>query len=429
LSSRISTKVIASAFRSGGSAEWQEAAEQLVNLVSTSDPSSADLAEFAASIADSGERLRLPLNASYCDVPSTGGPGSLSTLLSPLLLASCGVRVPKISAAGSVAGGIDTLAILSGFRSKLSSREFVRLVTDVGIAHITQTSAFCPADAVLISVRKRHDLMANPALAAVSLLAKKMAVKGCSALFDFRAGPTGNVGDTLDEAIQAAELFQDVADVLGVRMGAAVTDNRTFPSTSLGRLESLDLMTSLLRQDRATVQTDLAHLETCVALAAAALEVSMDMSAAKAEAAVKATLESGAAYRLFLKHLSAQGVSEASLDRAIEVRSLQRVELFLAPSTGYWTPPTLPAAKKWIKKQQQKSLNPSDQVGYRLRVLPGQWVESGEVVAEVRAPKLAKAVTTPAWLGGTVEAAPAPKNEGVIAVRLGRSAWRNGGNN
>ncbi len=57
------------------------------------------------------------------DVASTGGPSSLSTLLSPLFLRAGGAVVPKLGVPGRPAGGIDCLAQIPGYRTELSAQE------------------------------------------------------------------------------------------------------------------------------------------------------------------------------------------------------------------------------------------------------------------------------------------------------------------
>lgn len=418
-------KQICHAYRHGDPAGWRAASHLLVDLTRRERLDVQQVAELAIALAESGEKVHLPRRTSYCDVPSTGGPASLSTLLCPLLLAASGIKVPKISATGSVAGGIDTLSLVPGFKGELARDEFVRLVGDTGIAHTAQSSSFCPADRELLNVRRECGLMESPELAAASLLAKKAAVPGCRAVFDFRVGPSGNVGNTKESAQRTADLFHAVALVLDLHISTVLTDNYTFPSSALGRLESLDLLLLLLDGTQPQISVDSMHRATCVALAAEALQVVERPDDARARSGVEDLLNSRQAYEVFLRHLSAQGASEEGLHVALQTRSRQSIHELRSSGSGYWSPPSLVHAAQWIKATQKA--HPPDldgQIGMRLRVSPGTKVEKGQLVAEVRYPRLGPAVQPPDWLVGTVTEQLCDGNRGVLGSRARGEEWR-----
>jgi thymidine phosphorylase len=317
-------------FRQRNEAQWRTASEVLVDLTISRDLEPEEVADVAVAIAASGEELALEVRDHYCDIPSTGGPASLSTLLCPVILNAAGVRVPKISASGSVAGGIDTLALVPGYRHALSPQDFVALVRDVGIAHSSQTASLCPADRTLVRVRRERGLMENRFLAAASLLSKKIAVSKCPAVFDFRIGETGNVGATRDAAIRSAELFHAVAERLGLPIGTVLTDNTTFPCSALGRIESLELTVRLLRRDQSALAIDAAHLTTCLTLTAEALTLVKRGDARAAAELAHEALASGRAEEAFYRHLSAQGGSRTALDDLLRRRQQDIVHRLLA---------------------------------------------------------------------------------------------------
>ena len=78
-----------------------------IATVASQFPSDAAVAaDLATILAASGERLSVD-GAVVADVASTGGPASLSTLLTPLFLRAAGAIVPKLGVPGRPAGSID----------------------------------------------------------------------------------------------------------------------------------------------------------------------------------------------------------------------------------------------------------------------------------------------------------------------------------
>ena len=78
--------------------------------------SEEETAELAQAMAFSGSILTPA--AKTTDVPSSGGPASLSTLVCPLMIALVGGRVLKVSVPGKPAGAVDVLESLPGFVSE-----------------------------------------------------------------------------------------------------------------------------------------------------------------------------------------------------------------------------------------------------------------------------------------------------------------------
>lgn len=360
-----------------------------------------EIAQLAQAIAHSGEVLTLPGDLGrLADVPSTGGPASLSTLLCPLLLASSGIIVPKISATGSVAGAVDTLGLVRGFSTDLEPVAFLRAIRYCGIAHIQQTESFCPADAILVSLRRKHSLMRHPVLAAVSLLAKKVAVPGTTAVFDFRIGSTGNIADDFDGGREVAQLFYQVAKRLNVSCAIALTDNRSFPCSALGRLESIALAWGLLSGRAPRTAIDEKHLRCCIDIAAMCISLVFGKeSDGKTVQALGARLNDGSVMKTLIRHIEAQGASEAGLTEVLSARANAQVLTLNALTAGYWQPPAIEKAKNWIKQEQRqrdeavnaiKENRANDQVGLRLLASPGEWVTKDQPLIEVRLPRGAR---------------------------------------
>ncbi len=382
---------------------FDDASETIVKHVVAVGGSLSDdeITVLAQALADSGDKLQMPPEFRLlADAPSTGGPASLSTLLCPLLIASAGVKVPKLSATGSIAGAIDSMALIPGYKYDLAGKDFIQALRLAGIAHAEQSESFCPADESLIRCRrkiKKNDMMANASLAAASLLAKKVAIPDTIAAFDFRVGSTGNIGDQVGAAREAAALFFRVAKRLRITICITLTDNSTFPCSAVGRLESMELLWQVLTGTETVLELDRIHTGTCIQIAArACLLCKIFSSAEEGEQFLYGRLRSGRILELFGNHLKAQGTNLNAFRDVVHARDAQDVSHAVSPSRGFWVPPTLKDVKKVAKEAQANiggirkkcvDMRLDKQFGLRLLVDPGTMVKKSQPVAEIRYPR------------------------------------------
>jgi len=253
--------------------------------------------------------------------------------------------------------------------------------------------------------------MANPQLAAASLLAKKLATPNTCAVFDFRLGPAGNIGSTLAATRRAKTLLLRIADLLALRVDAAITEDRVFPCTALGRLESLFLLWRIV-ENRKLLRIDNDHLRLCIAISAKACHLAdpEKLSVDEITMQLHRLLRNGEVKRRFLLHLEAQGATLKGFEQLLGTRDTQRVIPLHSQTAGYWLPPDLNRAKQWIKQEQERadrmlasSTLVERQVGLRLCQSPGAKVRRGEVVVKLRYPHQLAAAETPLWLTGTAQ--------------------------
>lgn len=377
-------------FESKNSDQFAAACDDVIEIAKVG-LSIEDTAALAVALAKSGQPIVLPTEcAPFGDVPSTGGPGSLTTLLCPVLLCVSGVTVPKVSASGSVAGAIDALELIPGYQAHLSQDEFIAALRRCRIAHTIQTADFCPADRYLIERRRVSRTMRNPWLATASLLSKKVAVPGTSGIFDFRLGNTGNIADNVADAMLATEHFRAVARLLNLRVGICVTDNRTPPCSAIGRFESLSLLCKLLKGQDPGLELDAAHRDMCVHIAAIAAAVaSGDTNVNRWRVQLQHALEKGAAWEVFCKHLQSQGSNEKELESAMTTWGKLGNILVTANADGIWHSTNLLQLKDWLKDKQANAegTEPSTrQIGIRFLVSPGSEVKNGDALIRVTGP-------------------------------------------
>lgn len=211
----------------------------LIEGVQQSNPTDEDLAHLTVRLAKSGEILTGLETTPTADIPSTGGPSSLSTILCPLYLRALGFVVPKLGVPGRPAGGIDVLAQVPEYKIDFTVAEVKELLLKSGYIHFIASRTFTPLDATLFSFRKRSKRADIPELAIASLLAKKKAVSVSLIGLDVRVAPHGNFGSSFFTASSHAKRFCRVASLLGYQSLCFLSDARIPYQPFIGRGESL----------------------------------------------------------------------------------------------------------------------------------------------------------------------------------------------
>lgn len=199
----------------------------------------AEIAELANGLASSGEMIRPKVHTNYYDIPSTGGPSSLSTLISPLVLSALGKHVLKLGVPGRPAGGIDVLSQIEGYQIVPNTEDIEKWIASGRLIHIVANNHFTPLDIKFFDFRKKHDAIKIPSLVIASILAKKIAFGINSVGLDIRVSNFGNFGSTWNEARNNAKLFNNVASLLGIRSICFISNGFYPQQPYIGRGESL----------------------------------------------------------------------------------------------------------------------------------------------------------------------------------------------
>ncbi len=255
-------------------------------------------------------------------IHSTGGPGSLSTILCPVLLAAAGIPVSVLSVKGALAGAVDALATLAGYRTSLTRGEAETVLGSVGLVHVGEASGLAPADAVLWRARARTGHKRTRALIAASLLGKSLAGGAQHGAIDVRVGPAGNAGDDIASAFETAAFIRSVANDLGMRVTCILSDCRTLQWGRLGRLDALISTMDALLDPALFIEHP--HVRQCIrvaALAAEAVSPLRDETAWVTE--IQEAFLGGLAWSTFQKSCHAHGASAASFEEA-RVRARSR---------------------------------------------------------------------------------------------------------
>ncbi len=165
------------------------------------------------------------------DKHSTGGVGDKVSIALAPLVAACGAPVPMVSGRGlgHTGGTLDKLEAIPGFRTDLSTEDFIRIVGEVGTCMIGQTKDVAPADKKIYALRDVTATVECIPLIVASILSKKLA-EGIDALvLDVKVGS----GAFMKDEARAKELATALVRV-GTRAGKRVVARLTDMNVPLG---------------------------------------------------------------------------------------------------------------------------------------------------------------------------------------------------
>ena len=146
------------------------------------------------------------------DKHSTGGVGDKTTLIIAPIVASLGIKVPKMSGRGLgyTGGTIDKLESIPGFKVNLTKEEFVKELNDIGMVICSQTDSLVPLDKEIYTLRDVTATVESIPLIAVSIMSKKIASGADKILIDIKAGK-----GALVKTEQDAKLLKDLMIRIG----------------------------------------------------------------------------------------------------------------------------------------------------------------------------------------------------------------------
>ena len=177
----------------------------------------------------SGETLDLSsVDGIKVDKHSTGGVGDKTSLIVAPIVASLGIKVPKMSGRGlGITGGtIDKLESIPGFYVDLTKEEFLNELNDIGMVICSQTEQLVPLDKVIYSLRDVTATVSSIPLIAVSIMSKKIASGADKIFIDIKVG-SGALLKTEHDAKLLKDLVIRIGDRYNREVRCIISDMNT----------------------------------------------------------------------------------------------------------------------------------------------------------------------------------------------------------
>jgi len=142
------------------------------------------------------------------DKHSTGGIGDKTTLIVAPLVASCGIKIAKMSGRGLgfTGGTIDKLESIPGFEVNVPIDKFIEQVNKIDICLCSGNTNLVPADKKIYALRDVTGTVSSIPLIASSIMSKKLASGADKIVIDLKVG-SGAFMKTLEEAKELANLM------------------------------------------------------------------------------------------------------------------------------------------------------------------------------------------------------------------------------
>jgi pyrimidine-nucleoside phosphorylase len=341
---------------------------------------------FLHALISSGQRQDLSgIPGVKVDKHSTGGVGDKVSLVVAPVVSSLGIPVPMISgrALGHTGGTLDKLECIPGFRTKLSSEEFRRILGEVGGVLAGQSDSLVPADRKLYAVRDVTATVKIPGLIAASILSKKIAEGANALMLDVKVGEGGFLPKE-SEAADLAKLLVTWADENRLQTVALGTDMETPLGYAAGNAPEVVEALSILKGEEGDPRlAALCELEGAMMIWLGGKTETLS----QARQAYGDAISSGRAFRQMEAIAQAQGCAPGIFENfELKVQPKKKIAI-TAPRSGVlarihaqkigWGLVDLGAGRK-------KSSDPVDPTaGIYFIAREGDKVEGGDTLAEV----------------------------------------------
>ena len=238
----------------------------LLMAICINDMTDEETFNLTDAMINSGETLDLSgIQGSIVDKHSTGGVGDKTTLILAPIVASCGVKVCKMSGRGlgHTGGTIDKLESINGFNVNLSIEDAIKEVNKVGAVILSQTGNLVPADKKIYALRDVSGTVESIPLIASSIMSKKIASGASSIVIDLKVG-NGALIKNLEDAKHLSDLMIKIGKKYNRKVVCVLTNMDKPLGTSIGNAlevkEALEFLNGNRNKDLEEIIYKLASL-------------------------------------------------------------------------------------------------------------------------------------------------------------------------
>ncbi len=275
----------------------------LLMAILLNDMSNDEIYSLTKYMANSGAKLDLSsLGDNVVDKHSTGGVGDKTTLIIAPIVASCGVKVAKMSGKGlgHTGGTIDKLESIPGFVVNLSEEEFLNQIARINVAITSQTENIAIADKKIYALRDVTGTVESVPLIASSIMSKKIALGTKKLVLDVKVGNGALIKD-INTARRLANLMINIGRHNDMEVVCLLTNMNVPLGNNVGNALEVSEAIDILKNKKTGSLRDL-----CIELSSYMVSLGLNISYEEAKNMVIDKLDNGYAYEKFLDLIAMQ---------------------------------------------------------------------------------------------------------------------------
>ena len=329
--SRDEIEFFVQGFANGEIPDYQASAWAMAVLLN--GMTARETTDLTLAMTASGDTLNLEEVAPIVvDKHSTGGVGDKTSLVVGPTVAACGLAVGKMSGRGlGFSGGtLDKMDSIPGFRSDLSTMEFIDQLNEVGIVLTGQTADLAPADGKLYALRDVTGTVQSIPLIASSVMSKKIAAGADAIVLDVKVG-SGAFMQTFEDANTLAKLMVSIADLAGRKAVAIISDMNQPLGYAVGNaLEVKEAIQTMNGEGPPDFD------EHCLVIAAHMLVIGgVASNETEGREISQSVIQEGHALERFNALVAAQGGDVSYIENPDRLPTAGVIRTILSPQTGY----------------------------------------------------------------------------------------------
>jgi pyrimidine-nucleoside phosphorylase len=292
-----------------------------------------EITDLTLAMANSGEVLDLSAVVPLAvDKHSTGGVGDKTTLVVEPTVGACGLPVAKMSGHGlGFSGGtLDKMESIPGYRTNLTTEEFLDQLKSINLVLTGQSVDLAPADGKLYALRDVTGTVQSIPLIASSVMSKKIAAGAQGIVLDVKWG-NGAFMTNLEEARALAEMMVYIARLTNRRAVALLSDMNQPLGNAVGN--SLEVIEAIETLHGAGPDDFRQH---CLEVAGHMLALgNLAENEQVGQHMAELAIQSGASFERFRTLVATQGGDVSYVDQPDKFPPAPLVESLSASRSGY----------------------------------------------------------------------------------------------